>query len=395
MNKNFFLLIILLIGSLLPADAQNDGKITVKGTVVNSLTGEPVAFANLGLLGTIAGTASDMDGHFELTVPDKYATYMIRVSAVGFAGAELKVYEARDKADLKIKLKPVTYGIGEVDVYGQLLIYKKMLQNVVSNIHKNYISVPYNYEGYFKYSVNAGGEEKIKEAIVKLYDARGYEREDVAAAFGELNYHFSEVRRSQEVASVLDGLTYFDDILTADVVRNTRNVLDISNSRDYKLKSKGKLVYEGDSVQVIGYEAPKPSASLTGDASVAKYSGEIYINLKNFAVLKNVIHLTSKDFTALGRNLLPINETPKEDVVMTITTTYKKLKSVHFLSGAVIEYTYKEKESGKEVKGKMEYVTTRVNMETPDRIEGRQYYEDIKMNENFWNRYSVYFDEKN
>ena len=41
----------------------------------------------------------------------------------------------------------------------------------------------------------------------------------------------------------------------------------------------------------------------------------------------------------------------------------------------------------------MEYVTTRVKIETPDVIEGRTYYEDIKENEDFWNRYSVYFEE--
>ena len=150
------------------------------------------------------------------------------------------------------------------------------------------------------------------------------------------------------MTSVWDGLTYFDDILTADIVRNTRNVLDIVNSRDYKLKSKGKLVYEGDSVQVISYQATHPSISTTGDPAVQTYSGEIYVNLKDLAVLKNVVNLTSRDFNGLGRNLVTINEKPKSDVKMTITTTYKKLKSVYFLSGVQVEYSYKEE--GKEVK---------------------------------------------
>ena len=58
---------------------------------------------------------------------------------------------------------------------------------------------------------------------------------------------------------------------------------------------------------------------------------------------------------------------------MTITTTYKKLKSVYFLSGVQVEYSYKEE--GKEVKGTMEYITTRVNRTSPTVIEGRIYYE--------------------
>ena len=137
---------MVIVSCCVSATAQ-DGRVTVKGTVIDSHTGGPVAFANLGLLGTVAGTASDIDGIFELTVPDKYSTHVIRVTAVGYANMEFKVYEGAGKPDLKIRLKPVTYGMGEVDVYGQLLVYKKMLRNVVSSISKNYISKPYNYQG--------------------------------------------------------------------------------------------------------------------------------------------------------------------------------------------------------------------------------------------------------
>ncbi len=394
MSKKMISLLLLLVGFWVSANAQEDSKIIVKGKIVDAKTGEPVAFANLGLLGTVAGVASDMEGYFELTVPDRYATHKIRVSAVGYGPAEMKIYEATGKPDLVIKLKPVTYGIGEVDVYGQLLVYKKMLQNVVNNIGRNYIDQPYNYEGYFKYGIRTDAQDKLKEATVLIYDAQGYHRKDVASAFKAIHYRFNEVRRNQEPVSVLDGLTCLDDILTADVVRNTRNVLDVVNSRDYKLKNKGKMVYEGDSVQIISYTADRPALSTTGDAGVKTYSGEIYVNLKNFAVLKNVVHITSKDFNALGRNLITVGETPKSDVAMTITTAYKKIgNSPYFLSGATIEYTYEEK--GKEVKGEMEYITTRVETQNPVAIEGRMYYEDIKVNEDFWNRYSVYFSGMN
>lgn len=391
MNKKVLSLIILIFGLLTLGNAQDNNRIVVKGTVLDAKTLEPVAFANLGLLGTITGVASDMDGKFELSVPDKYATYVIRVSAVGYAPYEIKLYEAKEKQDFKIMLQPVAYGIGEVDVYGESLVYKKMLKDVVANISKNYIARPHNYKGYFEYNTSVNGNpETSKEAIVAIYDNKGYQRSDVAKAFGELNYNFSQVRRSKPVESVLDGLNYFDDILTADIVRNTRNVLDIDNARDFKLKNKGKLVYEGDSVRVIGYEVQKPSLSTTGDAAVTKCTGEIYVNLKDYAVLKNVLHITAKDFNKLGRNLVAINDTKKSDVEMTITTNYKKLNSVYFLSGITVLYSYKE--NGDTVKGEMQYLTTRVNMANPEVITGRMYYEDLKTNNKFWDQYSAYFE---
>lgn len=391
MNKKVLSLLILLFSWTMTVLAQNDGKIVIKGTVTDQATNQPVPFANMGLLGTLAGTASDIDGNFELVVPDRYATHVLKFSAIGYASHEMKVYEARDKI-LKVVLQPVSYGIRDVEVHGQSLVYKKLLRDVIANIGKNYIAKPYNYTGYFKYNINTDGtKDKLKEAIVNIYDSKGYERSDVAEVFKNVNYTFNQVRRNEAVQSVFDGLNYFDDILTADIIRNTRNVLDLSNGEEYKLKNKGILMYDGDSVQVIGYEVAKPSLSTTGDAAVSKYSGEIFIALKDKAVLKNIIHITAKDFNILGRNLVTINEPAKTNVDMTISTNYKKMKSVYFLSGVTIEYKYKQGENT--IKGEMEYLTTKVNMTSPTPINGRMYYENLKTDANFWNGYTAYFEE--
>ena len=391
MKKRLLALLAMTLVLCLQMNAQDDGKMVLKGMVVDSKTNEPVAFANLGLLGTVAGVASDMDGNFELRIPDKYAIHIVRISAVGYAPAEYKAYELRDKPGIVIKLRPVTYGIGEVDVYGQLLIYKKMLRNVVSHINDNYISVPFNYEGYFKYATDIAGDVRTKEATVTVYDSKGYDRSDPETTFREINYKYNEVRRSEQPRSVLDGLTCLDDILLSDVVRNTRNVLDIVNSRDYKLTNKGRILYEGDSVQIIAYTLEKPTLSTSGTPSVTAYSGEIYINLRDFAVLKNVVNITSRDFTPLGRQLVAIDEKPKGEVTTQITTTYKRLRSVYFLSGVHITYSYEEE--GNDVSGDMEFVTTRINMDTPTPLEGRTYYENIAENAAFWNSYTTYFEE--
>ncbi len=391
MNKKVLSLLILFFSWVMLGYAQNDGKITIKGTVIDQATNQPLAFVNMGLLGTMAGVASDIDGKFELVVPDRYATHIIKFSAVGYAPYEMKVYEARDK-ELEVALKPVSYGLREVEVYAEALVYKKLLRDVVANIGKAYIAKPYNYTGYFKYGVTVNDDaEKVKESIVNIYDSKGYHRSDVATAFKEVNYNFNQVRRSEPMKSVFDGMTYFDDILTADIVRNTRNVLDIANLDEFKLKNKGILMYEGDSVQVISYELSKPSLSTTGDVAVSQCKGEIFINKKDKAVLKNVIQMKAKDFNILGRNLVAIDEAPKSDVEMVISTNYKKMRSVYFLSGITIAYKYKQE--GNSVKGEMQYITTRVNMDSPASISGRMYYEDLKTDAAFWNGYTAYFEE--
>ncbi len=392
MNRKVLSSIILFWTFIGLVYAQENNKIVIKGSVTDASTSEPVAFANLGILGTYAGVAADMNGEFELVLPEQYANNILKVSVVGYAPYERKVADVMGQEYLHIRLNPITYSIQEVSVYGQSLVYKKMLKDVVENIGRNYYTRPYNYQGYWSYTISENDvQTSSKEAVVTLYDKKGYHRSDVENAFKELNYRFSEVRRSRETRSVLDGLTFLDDVLTADIVRHTRNVLDIENARDYKLTNKGRLIYEGDSVQVIGYEVAKPALSTTGEVDATRFSGEIYVNLKNYAVLKNVMHISAGNFNKLGRNLIRTKGEGREQVKMTITTDYKKLDSRYFLSGVNIRYTYQE--GGRNVMGKMQYVTTRVKVDNPEVIEGRMYYEDIKANPKFWDNYTVYFQK--
>ena len=86
MNKKILSLIILFLGVFSVIQAQNDGKIRVKGVVLDETTRQPIAFANIGIIGTAAGAASDMDGLFELIVSGT-----CRRNRTKEAGAEAKM----------------------------------------------------------------------------------------------------------------------------------------------------------------------------------------------------------------------------------------------------------------------------------------------------------------
>ena len=140
MYKKLLSLIILLFGIFSTLSAQEDNRITIKGVVVDATTGEPIPFANLGVLGTVAGVASDMDGNFELLLPLSLEKYKVRVSVVGYTSYEMNVEDVKGEENMRIALKPVTFGIGEVDVYAESLVYKPYrnpllnIMKVISNI---------------------------------------------------------------------------------------------------------------------------------------------------------------------------------------------------------------------------------------------------------------------
>ena len=100
MARKFLLLLLLICGGLCMGQAQEDGKIVLKGVVQDARTNEPIPFVNIGLLGTVAGVASDVDGRFELVIPDRYAT----MSCV----SRLSVILQRISKYMKYKINPTS-----------------------------------------------------------------------------------------------------------------------------------------------------------------------------------------------------------------------------------------------------------------------------------------------
>ena len=81
--KLFFTVLALSICAL--AYGQN---ITVKGTVTDASTGEPVPFASLVLKGTMTGTNTDANGEYSISVPSNGT---LVISSVGYTTQEVAV----------------------------------------------------------------------------------------------------------------------------------------------------------------------------------------------------------------------------------------------------------------------------------------------------------------
>ncbi|HEX8329215.1 MAG TPA: TonB-dependent receptor [Hymenobacter sp.] len=81
------LLTVLLLGRF---TAQAQSTATLRGTVADSLSGQPLAGVSVGLQGQSGGTATDALGNFRLAgvVP---GTYTLRVGALGYRGASQAV----------------------------------------------------------------------------------------------------------------------------------------------------------------------------------------------------------------------------------------------------------------------------------------------------------------
>ncbi len=110
-------MVVLMAGTL---RAQN---VTLKGTVTDSITGEPLPYASLLLQGTGLGCVTDGNGQFSLVLPRRSGT--LRVSFMGYRTKNIGLSTRQSFVDMAIQLSPDGVSLKEVVVKPRKEKYRK------------------------------------------------------------------------------------------------------------------------------------------------------------------------------------------------------------------------------------------------------------------------------
>ncbi len=128
--KAFFAIAVLLLAAH-PVAAQH----TVTGTVTAAEDGFPLPGVNIVVTGTSIGTATDLDGNYELTVPS--GDVVLRFSFVGYEAQRVPV-EGRSRIDVELAFDPI---IGaEVVVVGYGVQRRQDVTGAISRVSGEEIS---------------------------------------------------------------------------------------------------------------------------------------------------------------------------------------------------------------------------------------------------------------
>lgn len=88
-------------------------QIKITGTASDANTGEPLSFITIQVKGTITGTTSDIDGKYNIDVPDRDA--ILVYSYIGYKSQEVKV---GNQTRIDIRLSEDIEALDEVVVVG-------------------------------------------------------------------------------------------------------------------------------------------------------------------------------------------------------------------------------------------------------------------------------------
>lgn len=354
--------------------------IQINGKVVDNETGEALIFVNIGIEGTLVGTASDAQGEFSLKIPNEHQDKNLYFSAIGYENLILLANSFIDGSS--VKLQALSYGIGDIEISTQSKVLYKIVRNAAQAVDEHFIDVPYNYELLYR-------DEKIKgdslfrkrNATVLLSDAEGYDNKQNTHA--SVNYQFKNVERNFEVRGLEDGTTMMDDLLMYDFARNRGNILDVNylNEYDLELVDETKLLH--DSVWVIGFKLSDTDFTKTGSLYTQSYEGKLYVGKTNNVVLKVEANGTASQINSFGKNLAVDEQVANIEVKYHVTTTYRKMDKSYCLDGVMINSSYQNTEK-EAVSQQSSIMVLNVETASPILIKNRQYFEDLVSDPDFW-----------
>ena len=381
MRKVSIIFLILLCSSLVYGQ-----KYTIKGKVIDKTSGLGISFASVWIKGTFVGVATDLEGKYELEVPKDKSDSVLQFSSVGYKDEEFDFNLIKGKKDvLNVSLQSRLFIFNEVNITGKSLVLQKYLKNVCKNIVDNYPQKSFSSDVYYSYNKKIDStKSEIKNSLLRVYDDEGYKRSSVDKTYKSVNYKFLKVDRQSENGFLGGGSTYVDNILYCDIVRSVGNILDINNLSDFMLERYADIDDKGINVIVIGYRLKDNQSDIVNVDGLKSYSGILYINKENFAVIKNILKIQLNKVPNLG---LPIvlkpNEVKGNDVILNIETNYKKVGSKYYLSQILYHQQY-----NKELIT-IDYRPQQYNLSKPIKVDGREYYEELKADSKYWSIFSI------
>jgi protease II len=290
--------------------------------VFDSISNEPLPFANLYLLRSEIGTSTDYNGNAFFNLDYQLSKDFLVVSYVGYKTQKIAV-ELTNKSLTKVFMSPSVHFLKEVSVtYQKQLKPKQIIKRAIKNVALNYAAKDVILDCFYRETIKEGDKYiQLNEAFSKIYytaypqkkldkkiwlswdydDSYAFEFEG-DARFYELLHDFNtsrdkmtivESRSSENLSkSGLEfalmggplGLTGYDKI------KYQYDFLNPAVLNKYYFKLEGLAQMKGTTCYVIAFYPLPTKKNFVIDQSrknkSAIYVGKIYIEVDSFAVVK-------------------------------------------------------------------------------------------------------------
>ena len=271
-------------------------QLTIEGTIIDSETGKPISFASIGIVGTLKGTSSNLNGQFSLSVSEPVS---LKITCVGYESLVIKPTKDNHLAYL---LKPIATHLNAIVVFNKPINPKKIVRKAFASIHENYTVQPFIQKFFYRhYCKDDSVYGRLVEASVDVWKDQGYRSFQKSAGDKE-EIRVTHLRRSLDKTIMAEGHEPISigNVLQADVVayqtvatsEHASFYSEVSNLKtnfeNYLFTFNGITTYDGLEVYEINYLYKKDSALTTTGKymDLPQASGSLFITTDTYTFIK-------------------------------------------------------------------------------------------------------------
>jgi hypothetical protein len=249
--------------------------VIIKGKVIDAVSRAPLVFATVAVKESNVAIVTNIDGEFTLKIGDLSTSKSLEVSFLGYKNKTILLSELKDNGSKNvIALEAAPIPIKEIVV--KPLDPVSIVQKAISNIPKNYESVPNLMTAFYRETIRKNRTYvSIGEAVVEIFKAP-YDNDlrfDGARIYK--GRKGSDVEKMDTVLFKLQGGPV--SVLDLDLAKNTETVLTREAMQNYDYKLTGVIEIDGKPHYVIDF-IQKPSVEMP------LFMGSLYIEMDSYAI---------------------------------------------------------------------------------------------------------------
>jgi len=277
-----------------------------------------------------------------------------------------------------------------------LLSYNKkftysVVRRAIENINKNYPVNSFNSQQYTNIDVKVQSERVLNLDLINNQYDRGYNQVD------RNSKQLKEVRWNTKSDYIPKSIREFWSLSYNNPIMYAR-CLNIRKSKKFIFKISEIKSYNNKTVYVVDFSIPRDHFTYTQRSIPSNFSGTLYINKDDFAIVKVIEHWTfmeNPDNATYDTYGWIEKYTKKEVTTETVETNFEKINDLYYLSSSEIEISGKLYHQDKTAYPLKIYISSswsNFKKENPNRIsykEEQNLFEKIDFNKTFWENYKL------
>lgn len=370
--------------------------IVLKGQIFEADTKMPLPYVNIGVQNKSLGTISNENGYFILKLPSSLKSDTIIISFIGFMSQYIPIENL--EYDTKIELKSKIIPLQEIVI--RSTDPKGLVRHAIRSKKENYSSNACILRCFYREIMTRNNKYKLyTEGLIDVYKSpyRPTLFNDQIKLLKKRT--FSDVISEDTVQFKLQG--GLKSSLELDLIKHPLNFLQLQTLNLYIYKLRDIVSYNGRLLYQIEF-------SPFVDAKNPVFEGNIFIDVRNLAIVKLQFNYTNKSlrkhkdaFILRKSRFIKVNLTKAEYEI-----SYKNLNGKYYINRIYGKLSLKVKKRNKflasNFETSFELVTTDIQLDNIERFRRK---ESLKLNKifsemstdynsAFWSKHNFIMPEK-